>query len=87
MVLTLGNPEMSQLEARCVNEMLVRSSHDGEGQNNISSTGQPLICPYLFSIAATAYTQMVYSLSSDKEGSPAWTSGPFVGTVAVILIL
>lgn len=81
MVLTLGNPEMSQLEVRCVNEMLVRSSHDGEGQNYISSTGQ-LPCAHTFSIAATAYTQMVYSLSSDKEGSPAWTSGPFVGTVA-----
>ena len=54
MVLPLENHEMSQLEARCVNEMLVRSSHDGEGQNYISSTVQPLICLYLFSIAATA---------------------------------
>ena len=54
MVLPLENHEMSQLEARCVKEMLVRSSHDGEGQNYISSTVQPLICLYLFSIAATA---------------------------------
>ena len=53
MFLTLENNKMSQLEARCVNEMLVRSSHDGEGQNYISSTVQPLMCLYLLSIAAS----------------------------------
>lgn len=34
---------ISQLDAKCVNEMLIRFLHLGEAQNYISSTVQPLI--------------------------------------------
>lgn len=34
---------ISQLDAKCVNEMLIRFLHFGEAQNYISSTVQPLI--------------------------------------------